>query len=93
MTPLLLALDAPYCAVGQVLLCRTIIDHMNRELAARSREHGNTLDRFASRPHAKLLDTVSRQVCPTDPNGWPKISRAAVLFHWSNFMSRHPTAK
>jgi hypothetical protein len=81
ITPLLLALDAPYCAIGHVLLCRTIIDHMNRKLAARSREHGNTLDRFASGPHTKLLDTVSRQVCPTNPNGWPKIFWATVLFH------------
>jgi hypothetical protein len=58
--PLRLALDTPQSPVSQVLLCRTIIDHMNRELVISVAKHGNTLNCLAPRPDSKLQNTISR---------------------------------
>jgi hypothetical protein len=53
--PELLPLDASKGAVRVLLLCQTVSDDMNRELATTGHKHGKTLDRFASRPKAKVL--------------------------------------
>jgi hypothetical protein len=61
----LLPLDAPKRAIGDLLLRQAIVDHMNRKPAAQIPEHGDALNPLASRPHAELLQAVSRQVPAT----------------------------
>jgi hypothetical protein len=60
--PKLLPLDAAERAVGQALWRRAIVDHMQREAIALPGEHADRTDRFASRPQAKLLQAVARQI-------------------------------
>jgi hypothetical protein len=68
ITPQLPPLDAPKSAIGDVLLCQAIIDHVNRELAAQIPKHAEALNRLAPRPKPDFPQAVSRQVFPTDPD-------------------------
>jgi hypothetical protein len=53
--PALLPLDASKGAVRILLLCQTVSGDMNRELATTGHKDGKTLNRFTSRPKAKVL--------------------------------------
>jgi hypothetical protein len=66
--PLLLPLDTPQSPVGEILLCQAVIDHMNCEFSTTVPKHGKTLNCLATRPHMEIPQTVSGQVCPTDPD-------------------------
>jgi hypothetical protein len=63
----LLPLDAAKRAVRMLLLCRPILDHVNREFATRIRKHSKALNRFASRPKAEFTQAVPRRISPRDP--------------------------
>jgi len=69
--PQLLPLDAPKSPVRILLLGQAVLDNVNRKFATPISEHGNTLDRFASRPEAKLMQAISRQIFPRDPGHVP----------------------
>jgi hypothetical protein len=58
--PELLSLDASKGAVRVLLLCRTVSDDMNRELATLIPKHGKTLHRLAPRPQPQFTQAVSR---------------------------------
>ena len=80
ISPQLLPLDASKCAVGDLVLCRAIVDHMDGEPAAQIAEHAEALDRFASGPHPDLLQAVSRQICPQGAGGLERLDRGADDF-------------
>ena len=65
----LLALNAADRAVGYPLFGPAIIDHMDREAAARLGEHADFLDALASGPKPDLMKAVSRQICPANSHG------------------------
>jgi hypothetical protein len=44
---------------------------VNRKFATPISEHGNALDRFASRSEAKVSQAISRQIFPRDPGDVP----------------------
>jgi hypothetical protein len=44
---------------------------VNRKFATPISEHGNALDRFASRPETKLTQAISRQIFPRNPGRVP----------------------
>ena len=69
--PKLLPLDAAERPVGQALRRQAIVDHMQRKAIALPGEHADRADRFASRPQAKLLQAVARQVGAADRCCWP----------------------
>jgi hypothetical protein len=69
--PQLLPLDAAERPVRQALRRGTVVDHMQREAIALAREHTDCADGFASRPEAKLLKAVARQIGAADRYCWP----------------------
>jgi hypothetical protein len=72
ISPQLLPLNAPDRAVGDVLFCRAVVDHMNGKFASQIPGYTEALNRFASWPKPDLLQTVSRQICATDANRVPQ---------------------
>jgi hypothetical protein len=72
--PQLFPLDASNRAVRILLLCRAILDHMNGELATRTRKHSKSLNRFASWPKAEFTQAFSRQILPRNPGREPRKS-------------------
>jgi hypothetical protein len=71
--PRLLSLDTANRTVRDSLLCQSIRDDMNRELASPIYKYSEALDCLTSRPEAELLQAFSRQIFPHDPGREPHI--------------------
>src|SRR5258708_23294816 len=78
VAPLLFALNATNRAIRDPFLGRAIIDHLDRKGAARDCEHAKLFDGLASGPKPKLLEAVSRQICPTNSHGVFQEAHGAV---------------
>jgi hypothetical protein len=55
-----------------LLLCQTVFDYVNRELATRIHKHSKPLNRLAPRPHAEFPQGFSRQSFSRDPSRAPR---------------------
>ena len=76
--PQLFPLDASNRMVRILLLCRTILDHMNGELPTRAHKHSNAFNRFASRPKTEFTQAFSCQILPRNshiPHGTQDLVR------------------